>query len=91
MAWQLKLLPTAHKQLDNLSKTAREKVFSRLEWLEENVEVMIHHALVGMPDHLAGLCKLRSGDYRILYRKYPGRKLIEVFRVMHRSEVYRRF
>lgn len=51
---------------------------------------MIHRALVGMPEHLSGLCKLRSGDYRILYHKYPTKKLIEIFRIMHRSEVYRR-
>ena len=28
---------------------------------------MVHRRLVGMPDDLAGLCKLRVGDCRIFY------------------------
>jgi mRNA interferase RelE/StbE len=43
-----------------------------------------------MPADLAGLCKLRVGDYRILYWNYPSQKLIRIYRIQHRSEVYRR-
>jgi mRNA interferase RelE/StbE len=43
-----------------------------------------------MPEDLAGLCKLRVGDYRILYWNYSGQKLIRIYRIQHRSEVYRR-
>ena len=42
-----------------------------------------------MPDSLSGLCKLRVGDYRILYWVYHGQKLLRLYRVQHRSEVYR--
>lgn len=42
-----------------------------------------------MPDDLAGLCKLRVGDYRIIYWVYRSDKLIRVYRIQHRSEVYR--
>jgi mRNA-degrading endonuclease RelE of RelBE toxin-antitoxin system len=50
---------------------------------------MVHRRLVGMPDELSGLCKLRVGDYRILYWIYPGKKRVRIYRVQHRSEVYR--
>jgi len=43
-----------------------------------------------MPADLAGLCKLRVGDYRILHWNYPAQKMVRVYRIQHRSEVYRR-
>ena len=42
-----------------------------------------------MPDDLAGLCKLRIGDYRILYWIYHDKKVVRIYRVAHRSDVYR--
>jgi mRNA-degrading endonuclease RelE of RelBE toxin-antitoxin system len=33
--------------------------------------------------------KLRVGDYRILYWIYPAKKLVRIYRIQHRSEVYR--
>jgi mRNA interferase RelE/StbE len=50
---------------------------------------MIHRRLVGMPDDLAGLCKLRVGDWRILYWIYHPEKIVRIYRIQHRSEVYR--
>ena len=60
-------------------------------WLAENAAVVVHRRLVGMPDDLAGLCKLRVGDWRILYWVYPAKALIRIYRIQHRSEVYRDF
>ena len=51
---------------------------------------MAHRRLVGMPEDLAGLCKLRVGDYRALYWNYPDQKLVRIYRIQHRSEIYRR-
>jgi len=50
---------------------------------------MLHRRLVGMPDELSGLCKLRVGDCRILYWIYHEKKLVRLYRAQHRSEVYR--
>jgi mRNA interferase RelE/StbE len=38
---------------------------------------------------LAGLRSLRVGDYRIVYKLYPGQGRLAVLRVAHRREVYR--
>lgn len=90
MGYRLVVLPTALTEISELPKTVREGVYKRLSWLQENASAMIHHPLTGMPPHLAGLCKLRSGDYRILYWKFPQQNLIEVYAARHRSEVYRK-
>jgi mRNA-degrading endonuclease RelE of RelBE toxin-antitoxin system len=50
---------------------------------------MIHRRLVGMPDDLAGLCKLRVGDWRILHWIYHPEQVVRIYRIQHRSEVYR--
>ncbi len=39
---------------------------------------------------LAGTWSLRRGDYRVLYRIDDGRRTVEVARVGHRRDVYRR-
>lgn len=90
MGYRVVILPTAAAQVSDLPKSVRQKVHRRLQWPEENAAVVIHHPLTGLPPYLSGLCKLRSGDYRILYWKYPEKELIEVFSVRHRSEVYRK-
>jgi hypothetical protein len=45
---------------------------------------MIYWRLVGMPDDLAGLCKLRVGDWRILYWIYHAEKIVRIYRIQHR-------
>jgi len=42
-----------------------------------------------MPDDLSGLCKLRVGDWRILYWIYQAEQIVRIYRIQHRSEVYR--
>ena len=64
----------AGAQLAAMDAAIGASVERKIQWLAENAAVMVHRRLVGMPEDLAGLCKLRVGDYRI----------------QHRSEVYRR-
>lgn len=89
MAYQAIVLPTAETDLESLHPKIRESVVRKIAWLAQNAEAIIHHPLHGMPADLEGLCRLHLGDYRILYWKYPAEKLIKVYRVQHRSEVYR--
>jgi mRNA-degrading endonuclease RelE of RelBE toxin-antitoxin system len=89
MAYQLIVLPTAQADLAKLSPSLRKSVIRRLEWLCLSATAIIHRRLQNMPDDLAGLCRLRMADYRILYWHYAAKRLIKIYRVQHRSEVYR--
>jgi mRNA interferase RelE/StbE len=80
----------ASAQLAVLDSAIGASVERKMQWLGENAAVMVHRRLVGMPEDLAGLCKLRVGDYRILYWNYPAQELVRIYRIQHRSEVYRR-
>lgn len=89
MEYQVVVLPSAEADLETLSGEVRAAIIRRLEWLRANAEVVIHHRLQNLPDDLSGLCRLRHSDYRILYWRYPAERTIKVYRVQHRSEVYR--
>lgn len=67
MSYRVEIGSRADAQLAELDSAIGASVERKILWLAENAAVMIHRRLVGMPDDLAGLCKLRIGDWRILY------------------------
>lgn len=90
VSYQVEIGSQADAQLAGLDTVVGSGVERKIQWLAENAAGMIHRRLVGMPEDLAGLCKLRVGDYRILYWIYPAKKLVRIYRIQHRSEVYRK-
>ena len=90
MHYQVEVGGKADAQLAGLDAAIGGSVERKIQWLAQNAAAMVHRRLVGMPEDLTGLCKLRVGDYRILYWIYPARKLVRIYRIQHRSEVYRR-
>ena len=91
MPYRVEVGGKADAQLAELDSVIEASVERKILWLAENAVVMVHRRLVGMPDELSGLCKLRIGDWRILYWVYPAQSLIRIYRIQHRSEVYRDF
>jgi mRNA interferase RelE/StbE len=89
MAYRVEVGRKASTQLGELDPAVSSAVERKIIWLAQNAAVMVHRRLVGMPDDLAGLCKLRVGDWRILYWIYHEEKIVRIYRVQHRSEVYR--
>ena len=90
MPYRVEIGKKADAQMIELDPAIGASVERKIQWLAENAAVIVHRRLVGMPEDLAGLCKLRVGEYRILYWNYPGQKLVRIYRIQHRSEVYRR-
>jgi mRNA-degrading endonuclease RelE of RelBE toxin-antitoxin system len=89
MSYRVEIGSKADAQLAQLDSTVGTAVERKILWLAENAAVMIHRRLVGMPDALTGLCKLRAGEWRILYWIYHKEKVVRIYRIQHRSEVYR--
>ena len=89
VAYRVEIGSRAKAQLAELDAAIGATVERKIVWLAENAESAVHRRLVGMPDDLAGLCKLRVGDYRIIYWVYHPQTLIRIYRIQHRSEVYR--
>ncbi|MGA2853477.1 MAG: type II toxin-antitoxin system RelE/ParE family toxin [Verrucomicrobiota bacterium] len=89
MSYRVEIGSRADAQLAEIDSTIGASVERKILWLAENAAVMVHRRLVGMPDDLAGLCKLRVGDWRILYWVYHREEIVRIYRIQHRSEVYR--
>lgn len=83
--YNVKLMPQAQKDLDGFSG----KLLSRFEEiiLELYDEPRPHNA-----KKLSGggsRWRIRIGDYRILYEIDDSRKIVKIYRIAHRKEVYR--
>ena len=89
MPYRVEIGSRADAQLAELDSAIGASVERKIIWLAENAAVMVHRRLVGMPDDLTGLCKLRIGDWRILYWIYHREEIVRIYRIQHRSEVYR--
>jgi mRNA interferase RelE/StbE len=89
VAYRIVVLPTAEADLQKLDPEPRRRILRRVVWLGENASQIIHHQLANMPNELLGLCRLRVGDYRILYWLHREQEVLKVYRIQHRSEVYR--
>jgi mRNA-degrading endonuclease RelE of RelBE toxin-antitoxin system len=68
MSYRIEIGPKADAQLAALDAAIGASIERRILWLGQNGAIIVHRRLVNMPDALSGLCKLRVGDYRILYR-----------------------
>ena len=70
--------------IKKLDSTIRERVLAKVSWLEENFSDIVPDRL---HYELREMCKLRIGDYRIIYSVDKNYVTIEA--VKHRREVYK--
>ena len=89
MSYQVEIGSRADAQLAELDTAIGVSIERKIQWLAKNAATVVHRRLVGMPDALAGLSKLAIGDYRILYWVYNSQRVVRIYRIQHRSEVYR--
>lgn len=83
--YTLKLTSPARADLRRLDATVRKRVRQKFERLCQECGDMKHVALKGKHK---GKFRVPVGDYRILYTFDTQTRLIEVFRIRHRSSVY---
>jgi mRNA interferase RelE/StbE len=84
---QVRFLQSAIRDLERLDKPTGSRIVQRLRWLAENIQSVVPKRLTG---RLAGLCKLREGDYRIFYQVLRDERTIVVHKIGHRSDIYKR-
>lgn len=58
------LSPQALQDISKLDKAVAQRIISKIDWLAENLDVITPLALTGT---LADFCKLRVGDWRVIY------------------------
>ncbi len=83
MLYRIVFLPRVKKDFDKFSSVIKERIFNELEYISKNP--LIGKSLKG---EYSGLYSDRVGDYRIVYKILPTKKLIIIFKIGHRREVY---
>ncbi|MEK7479991.1 MAG: type II toxin-antitoxin system RelE/ParE family toxin [Patescibacteria group bacterium] len=70
--------------LEKLDPIIRERILTKVSWLEENLADIVPEPL---HRELKGSYKLRMGDYRVVYSVHQ--ELITIEAVGHRRDVYK--
>ena len=84
--YRIRILKAAARDLARLDKPIAQRIVQRIKRLATSVEAMRLEALTG---DLAGLYKLRVGNYRIIYEVLWDEKIIVIHAVGHRRDIYR--
>jgi len=85
--YQVRFIKDAVRDLERLDKETARRITKKINWLAENAETILPKGLRGK---LAGLAKIREGDYRIIYEITHAEEIIIIHFIGHRNEVYKR-
>ena len=85
--FQVRIQDSAERELAHLDKQIARRIAERIRWLAANMSSIKPEALSG---ELSGFCKLRVGDYRVVYEILHSDQLIVVHLIGHRRDVYKR-
>ncbi len=86
--YEIKILPTAQKELASLPKAIRVRIAKKIDSLETNPTPPGVKLLKGKDREAY---RVRVGDHRILYQVKKDILTILVIKIGHRREVYRGF
>ena len=84
MVYRLEVSHTAHRQIRRLPGQTQERANKAIARLAENPRPPGVKKLTAREGY-----RVRVGDYRILYQIDDDAKLVVIFRVMARGDVYR--
>ncbi len=82
--YEIRLLPSAEKDLDQFSLKIFNKLKSRILTLADNPRAFGSLKLTNEEGF-----RIRVGDYRILYRIDENLKEVYIYRIKHRKDVYK--
>ena len=85
MVYRLELETRALKELKSLPRDRRQLISAVLDDLERNPRPPGAKKLSGSDGW-----RVRKGDYRVLFTVDDSSRLVRVYRIGHRREVYRR-
>lgn len=85
--YRVRILDAATRELARLDKPLSRRIVERITWLVRNLGAIRPEALTG---EFAGFCKLRVGDYRVIYELLHEEQTVVIHAIGHRREIYRR-
>lgn len=86
-SFEIEWKASAKKELKKIDKVEIPKILNEIEKLSLEPYPKNHKKILGT-EHIF---RIKIGNYRVIYSIENGRLLIEIIRVRHRKEVYRKF
>lgn len=84
MTYQLRIKPSARKELEQLNDSMLRRIDEVIGKLSNHPRPVGSKKLVGAP-----LYRIRIGIYRVVYEIDDNRKTVTIVTVGHRGDVYR--
>lgn len=84
MSYELRIKPSAVKELKNLPKKDRARIVDRVQALSDDPRPRGCEKLTGGPRY-----RVRQGRFRVLYEVDDEDNLVTVIKIGHRRDVYR--
>ncbi|OGO73646.1 MAG: addiction module antitoxin [Chloroflexi bacterium RIFOXYC12_FULL_59_14] len=84
--YRLQVLERAEQDLASLDKEVARRIVKKLKWLAENIESVRREPLTGS---LSDFLKYRIGDYRAIYQVLEDERILVIYEIGHRREVYK--
>jgi len=85
VAYQVKILPAALRQLESIPKPDQKRIKNRIDALADDPWPSGVKRLHGKME----LLRIRSGNSRIIYTVERDRLIVLIIKIGHRREVYR--
>ena len=82
--YSLRIKRSAETELRELPKQDLRRVAQRIQQLDQDPHPPGREKLFGESGY-----RVRQGDYRILYLVDDRKKIVEIYKIGHRREVYR--
>ena len=86
MEYQIQIKKSAIKELSKLPKPTATRISRVIDGLKKNLYPKGYKKLKGSDNNY----RVRVGDYRILYSVYDDVLIIEVVKIAHRKDVYKK-
>lgn len=83
-SYKLIAKPSVEKDLQRIPRTDLQRIYQRIRLLCVEPRPPGCEKLAGVNGY-----RVRQGDYRILYRVDDEARVVEIFKVGHRREIYR--
>jgi len=84
VGYEVRIVSAAEREMDKLPAAIHKRISRRILTLEDNPRLRGAKKLSGREEY-----RLRIGDYRILYTVDDKNRVVTIFAMGHRREIYR--
>ena len=84
--YRVEFTPNAISDLKSIDRVVAQRIFNKIRWLSENFEHIVPETLTA---DFSGMCKLRVGNWRVIYTVSQNERIIAILMVGHRNDIYK--